>query len=153
MSSFELKIPPLVLLGVFGVLALALSLVIPLMTFTLAHSTAIACVLTMLGFGVALAGVIAFHRSGTTVNPTTPEKSLLIVSTGVYRFTRNPMYLGFALALAGFATYLSNAASLLMVPVFVTYLTRFQIKPEERVLLDKFGAPFREYMATVRRWI
>ena len=107
----------------------------------------------MVGFGVALAGVIAFHRNGTTVNPTTPEKSLVIVSTGAYRFTRNPMYLGFALALAGLAIYLSNAVSLLMVPVFVAYMTKFQIKPKERVLIDKFGAPFHEYMATVRRWI
>jgi protein-S-isoprenylcysteine O-methyltransferase Ste14 len=113
----------------------------------------VAGVLIVVGAGVALAGVIAFRRNGTTVNPTTPEKSLVVVSAGLYRFTRNPMYLGFSLVLAGLATYLSNAASLLMLPVFVAYMTKFQIEPEERVLLDKFGTPFREYMATVRRWI
>lgn len=153
MTSLELKIPPLVLLVAFGMVAFALSLVIPSMTFTLAHSTDIAGALTVAGIGVALVGVIAFNRSGTTVNPTTPEKSQVVVSTGIYRFTRNPMYLGFALVLAGLATYLSNAASLLLLPLFVGYMTKFQIKPEERVLLGKFGAPFHEYMATVRRWL
>ncbi len=153
MSPLELRIPPLVLLVAFGVLMLALFLVIPSMTFTLAQSTVVAVALIVAGACVALAGVIAFRRSGTTVNPTTPEKSLVVVSTGVYRFTRNPMYLGFSLVLAGLATYLSNAASLLMLPAFVAYMTKFQIEPEERVLLDKFGEPFREYMATVRRWM
>jgi protein-S-isoprenylcysteine O-methyltransferase Ste14 len=153
MNSLELKIPPLVVLVAFGMVAFALSLVIPSMTFTLAHSTVIAGAIAIAGIGVALAGVIAFHRSGTTVNPTTPEKSLVVVSTGIYRFTRNPMYLGFALVFAGLATYLSNAASLLMLPLFIGYLTKFQIKPEERVLLAKFGAPLHEYMATLRRWI
>ena len=153
MTSLELKIPPLVLLVAFGMVAFALSLVIPSMTFTLAHSNVIAGALTVAGIGVALVGVIAFNRSGTTVNPTTPEKSLVVVSTGIYRFTRNPMYLGFALVLAGLATYLSNAASLPMLPLFVGYMTKFQIKPEERVLVEIFGAPFREYMATVRRWL
>jgi protein-S-isoprenylcysteine O-methyltransferase Ste14 len=153
MLSLELKVPPLALLVAFGVLMFGLSWLAPAFTLPLVHNTLTAGALLVVGACVALAGVIAFRTSGTTVNPTTPEMSSALVSTGIYRFTRNPMYLGFALVLAGWATYLSNAASLLMLPAFVAYMNKFQVRPEERVLLAKFGTQFSEYMATVRRWI
>ena len=82
-----------------------------------------------------------------------PETTASIVTTGIYRVTRNPMYLGLAFVLMGWATYLANLAALLLVPAFVAYMTRFQIKPEERALLAKFGLSFAEYLAAVRRWI
>jgi protein-S-isoprenylcysteine O-methyltransferase Ste14 len=63
------------------------------------------------------------------------------------------MYLGIAFVLLGWAIYLANLAALLLVPAFVAYMTRFQIKPEERALLEKFGSNFADYMAAVRRWI
>jgi protein-S-isoprenylcysteine O-methyltransferase Ste14 len=63
------------------------------------------------------------------------------------------MYLGFALILAGWAIFLANMASLLMLPAFVAYMTQFQIKPEERALLARFGPDYAEYMAKVRRWV
>lgn len=63
------------------------------------------------------------------------------------------MYLGFLLALAGWALYLSNAGAVLRLPAFVAYLTQYQIKPEERALLAKFGPEFAQYMARVRRWV
>jgi protein-S-isoprenylcysteine O-methyltransferase Ste14 len=153
MLSLELKVPPLALLVAFGAVMFGLSLVAPALTLALVQSTVIASALIVVGACVALAGVIAFRANGTTLNPTTPEKSSAVVSSGIYRFTRNPMYLGLALVLGGWATYLSNAASLLVLPAFVAYMNKFQIKPEERVLLAKFGTQFSEYMATVRRWI
>jgi len=63
------------------------------------------------------------------------------------------MYLGLAVVLVGWSIYLANLAALLLVPAFVAYMTRFQIKPEERALLAKFGSSFADYMAAVRRWI
>jgi protein-S-isoprenylcysteine O-methyltransferase Ste14 len=63
------------------------------------------------------------------------------------------MYLGFLLALAAWAVYLSNVLAALFLPVFVAYLNRFQIRVEERALLEKFGPPFSQYMAAVRRWV
>ncbi len=82
-----------------------------------------------------------------------PDTASSVVTAGIYRATRNPMYLGLALALAGWAMYLSNLVALLIVPAFVAYMTQFQIKPEERTLLAKFGPGFAAYMAAVRRWI
>ena len=153
MSSLELKVPPLVLLAASSAVMFALSLVAPALDFSLVQSTVIASMLVAAGVCVALAGVIEFRKSGTTVNPTTPEKASTVVSAGIYRFSRNPMYLGFALTLAGWATYLSNAASLLVLPTYIAYMNKFQIEPEERMLLTKFGTQFNEYIASVRRWL
>ena len=102
---------------------------------------------------MAIAGVMAFRDKRTTVNPLTPSASSSVVSSSVYRVSRNPMYLGFLLALAGWAVYLSNAGAALLLPAFVAYLTQYQIKPEEHALLAKFGSEFAQYMSRVRRWL
>jgi protein-S-isoprenylcysteine O-methyltransferase Ste14 len=105
------------------------------------------------GVAVAIAGVVAFRRAQTTVNPLKPETSSALVTTGVYSVTRNPMYLGMAVALFGWAVYLSSAWSLFGLALFALYITRFQIIPEERVLDGLFGASFAAYKQRVRRWL
>ena len=119
----------------------------------LVGSSAIALALVALGERMAFAGVVAFRSKRTTVNPLTPSASSSVVSSGVYRVSRNPMYLGFLLALAGWAVYLSNAGAALLLPAFVAYMTQYQIKPEERALLAKFGPEFAQYVSRVRRWV
>jgi len=149
----ELKIPPLAVWLVFAGAMLGVAYAAPELSFTLPGSSPITLALVVLGVAVAFAGVIAFRGKRTTVNPLTPSSSSVIVSGGVYRFSRNPMYLGFLVALAGWAVYLSNAGSMLLLPAFVAYMTQYQIKPEERALLAKFGAEFAQYMSRVRRWL
>ena len=83
----------------------------------------------------------------------TPESSSALVSGGVYRFTRNPMYLAMLCVLIGWALVVSNVAALVMLPLFVAYLNRFQIRPEERALHARFGAEFERYRDSVRRWL
>ena len=153
MQWLELKIPPLLALLVIAGAMLGVAYSAPGLSFTLAGSSAIALALVALGGGLALAGVITFRSQRTTVNPLTPSASSSVVSSGVYRVSRNPMYLGFVLALAGWAVYLSNAGAALLLPVFVAYMTRYQIKPEERALLAKFDSEFAQYMSRVRRWL
>jgi protein-S-isoprenylcysteine O-methyltransferase Ste14 len=153
MRSLELKVPPVPLAAVFAAAMFGVSLVAPAATFVIPGRTGIAIGLALLGAVIALAGVVAFRANKTTVNPLNPGATSTIVSSGVYRFSRNPMYLGFLLALAAWAIYLSNALAALLLPVFVAYMNRFQIKPEERALLARFGADFSRYVATVRRWI
>ena len=116
-------------------------------------STLVASLFTLAGVLVAAAGVVEFRRAQTTVNPMSPEAASALVTRGVYRFSRNPMYLGFALALLGWAAFLSNAAALLGIVAYVWYLTRFQIVPEERMLEAKFGSAFETYRRSVRRWL
>jgi protein-S-isoprenylcysteine O-methyltransferase Ste14 len=153
MQWLELKIPPLLVWLVVSGAMFGVARSAPGLSFTLAGSSAIALALVALGGALAFAGVIAFRDKGTTVNPLTPSASSSVVSAGVYRFSRNPMYLGFLLALTGWAVYLSNAAAALLLPAFVAYMTQYQIKPEERALLAKFGSEFAQYMSRVRRWL
>lgn len=113
-----------------------------------------------LAFLVAAAGVsfdaialIHFLRSRTTINPLKPASASALVTGGIYRFTRNPMYLGLATLLLAWAIYLGNLAALAGVPLFILYMNRFQIAPEERALEERFGAEFIAYRARVRRWL
>jgi protein-S-isoprenylcysteine O-methyltransferase Ste14 len=119
----------------------------------LSWRAALAAVLAGAGAIVALAGVAAFRRARTTVDPTTPEAASAIVASGIYRRSRNPMYLGFMLMLAGWSAFLANPLAMLLLPAFIVYMNRFQIVPEERALSAKFGAKYRDYMRQARRWI
>jgi protein-S-isoprenylcysteine O-methyltransferase Ste14 len=105
------------------------------------------------GLGSAMAGVVAFRAHRTTVDPVHPDGATSIVSSGIYRISRNPMYLGFALMLSALAVQLDSVVALIGVPLFVLYMNRFQIKPEERLLTEKFGAQYETYLGNVRRWI
>jgi protein-S-isoprenylcysteine O-methyltransferase Ste14 len=153
MRALELKVPPLPLTAFFAAAMFGVSTVTGAATFIVPGRTGIAIGLALVAAGIALAGVVAFRVNKTTVNPINPGAASAVVCSGVYRFSRNPMYLGFLLALIAWAIYLSNALAALFLPAFVAYMNHFQIKPEERILLAKFGPAFSQYMAAVRRWI
>jgi protein-S-isoprenylcysteine O-methyltransferase Ste14 len=153
MQWLALKVPPLAVWLIFAAAMLGVACVAPGISYPVPARFALALGLGVLGGAVALAGVVVFRSKRTTVNPLNPGASSAVVSSGVYRISRNPMYLGFFLALAGWALYLSNAGSALLLPAFLAYLTEYQIKPEERALLAKFGPEFAQYMARVRRWV
>ncbi len=153
MHGLELKIPPVAVFLVCGALMWALADRIPQAAFALPGARVVAAVLTTVGATLGLAGILAFRRHGTTVHPVHPDRASAIVSEGIYRYTRNPMYLGLALFLLAWSAWLGNFLALACVPAFMAYMTRFQIRPEERALLAKFGTEFANYMNAVRRWI
>lgn len=97
--------------------------------------------------------MLAFLRSSTTVTSVKPQKASTLVVGGLYRVSHNPMYLGMLILLIGWALWLGNPASLLLLPMFVIYLTVFQIKPEEAALSEKFGVDHDAYRRRVRRWL
>jgi protein-S-isoprenylcysteine O-methyltransferase Ste14 len=105
------------------------------------------------GLAVSLAGVIEFRRARTTVHPLRPERASALVSGGIYRFTRNPMYVGMLTTLLGWAAWLAAPWALLGPVAFVAFIGRFQIAPEERVLQRLFGADYEAYTRRVRRWL
>ncbi|MCC2616233.1 isoprenylcysteine carboxylmethyltransferase family protein [Aestuariibacter halophilus] len=153
MNRLELKIPPLALLGVFGWLMWDAE-TWPLPQYaqpSWGFWLAIFC--WLVAFGVVVAGVLAFRSEGTTVDPRDPSQTSTLVIKGVYRYTRNPMYVGFVLALIGWAIWLWNPASAALIPLFVVYLQRFQIRPEERFMAEQFGDAYRDYQRRVRRWL
>lgn len=153
MKALELKVPPLALVAICVLTMWAVARWLPAGPLPFAGSSWVALTLVLLGMAVALAGVWAFRRHATTVNPMNPERSTTVVRDGVYRHTRNPMYLDFVLALVGWGVHLGQASALLMLIPFTIWLSRFQIAPEERALRDRFGSDFDDYCRTVRRWI
>lgn len=94
-----------------------------------------------------------FFRAKTTFNPMNPSNTSHLVITGLYRISRNPMYLGLLLMLIGWALYLGSVSPLLVLPLFVWLLTKMQIEPEEEILIQKFGQEYKDYQRRVRRWI
>lgn len=152
MSSLELRIPPLVVVAVAAALMALLAWAVPVAEFRFTPPMALAGAMVGLGAVIAAAGVLAFRRARTTVNPMTPDASTSMVSTGIYRLTRNPMYLGFLLALVGWALMLGTLLALVPVALYVGYMNRFQIVPEERALRGRFGADYDAYASRVRRW-
>lgn len=112
-----------------------------------------ASLLALAGIVICLAGVLAFRLANTTVDPTDPAKASSLVATGIYRYTRNPMYLGFLLLLLAWAFFLGKLSAFACIPVFIWYLTLFQIKPEEEILTTQFGSEYIDYTTRVRRWL
>jgi len=82
-----------------------------------------------------------------------PEKASSLVSSGIYKLTRNPMYLGLLLVLLAWAVFLSNALPFIFLPAFIIYINQFQIGPEEIALSSAFGQEFEAYKSRVRRWL
>jgi protein-S-isoprenylcysteine O-methyltransferase Ste14 len=125
----------------------------PTFDFVLPAKSHAAVSLAVIGVLTCLAGVVSFQRAGTTVNPMKPDSSSSLIVAGIYKYTRNPMYLGFVLVLLGWAAFLSNLAAIALVAAFVVYIDRFQIRPEERALASLFPHQYPAYLATVRRWV
>lgn len=153
MKSLELKVPPVALSLLFLALMAGGSYFMPLIEVNFPYQHMIAFDLVSIGVIIAIMAVLSFSQNNTTVNPTTPDKTSSIVAHGIYKFSRNPMYLGMLLALMGFVVYFGSLSSLLLLPLFVLYMNQFQIKPEERFLAEKFGEQYLEYKQRVRRWI
>ncbi len=153
MNPLELKIPPPIVGLLVGLAMWALSLVGPSFGLLPGWRIAVVALLVLAGLAVDLLGLLAFLGARTTVNPLRPERSSALVTGGIYRITRNPMYLGMALLLTAWAVHLGALTAWAGPVAFVLYITRFQIRPEERVLTERFGDDYRAWCARVRRWL
>ena len=153
MQGLELKVPPLALVLLAGGAMWLITRAAP--AFELVFPTPLiwASGAVIIGLAIAGMGVFSFRTANTTVNPMKPDSSSALVVTGIYRLTRNPMYLGFLWILFGWGVFLSNALVFVVLCGFVLYMNRFQIEPEERALARLFGQAFVTYRSQVRRWI
>ena len=109
--------------------------------------------LAQLSAVIALVAFASFYIARTTINPLDPSRASALVTGGIFRITRNPMYLSLLLLLVAYAIRLGSWVEWLGPVVFAAYVTRFQIIPEERILAAKFGAAFLAYKSRTRRWI
>lgn len=153
MRFLELRVPPVLVVAAVAVLMWLVARLTPSLRVDLPGRGVVALVLLTSGAAIAWAGVSSFRRASTTVNPIRPQDASSLVTSGVYRFTRNPMYLGLLLALLGWAAWLAHPLALLVALLFVPYMGRFQIAPEERALRAAFGKDFETYARRTRRWL
>ena len=154
MKSLELKVPPVAQVIVTAAAMAGVSTkVAPALKFSLKGSAALAVGLGAIGLGSAILGVTQFKKAQTTPNPQALEKVSSLVTSGIYQYSRNPMYVGLVLVLFSWALYLSHFLAFVLLPIFILYMTRFQIQPEEQMLAQKFGKAYQTYKAKVRRWV
>ncbi|MDZ7718832.1 MAG: isoprenylcysteine carboxylmethyltransferase family protein [Balneolaceae bacterium] len=153
MKFLECKVPPALLFAIStGLMWVTFKY---LKSFSFSHPILpwIAKALFSIGILIGIAGVWEFWKKKTTVDPHRPEKASSFVNSGIYQFTRNPMYLGLLIGLIGILFFFANPINILLVIGFILYMNRFQIIPEERAMTKKFGEDFLDYKESVRRWI
>lgn len=149
----NLRIPPPLVALISALLMWGISSQLEAFTFRFPFQEIVAFACVGVGAMIDIISFLAFRRAKTTVTPLAPEKASSLVVTGLYRFTRNPMYLGLLLILIGVALLLGSLANAVVLIAFTAYITAFQIKPEEERLAQVFGAQYLSYMQNVRRWI
>ncbi|MCE2573820.1 methyltransferase family protein [Motilimonas eburnea] len=151
--SLSLKVLPVGVLVVAMVLAKLIAIWLPGVSLPAQWIYPAVSLFILLGLIFGLSGVGLFRRFNTTVNPINPEQASTLVTSGIYRFSRNPMYLGLLFCLLAWASYLGALTAFLVAPLFVIYMNLFQIIPEEQVLTRLFGESYQAYCRRVRRWL
>lgn len=151
--GLSLKIPPAAQLTIFALMSWVLSAYYPVFSIQHRALDVFAGLLALTGLSVIGLSIAAFIRARTTVNPVMPEAAQELVISGLYRVSRNPMYLGMLLLLLALAAFLGDIVTLVPVILFVVFITEFQIKSEEKALREKFGTQYDAYAKRVRRWI
>ena len=149
----DTRIPPPLVMLALACAMWGMARLWPDMTFAAAWSTPAAIVLAVLALALELAADWHFLRVKTTTDPRYPERSERLITVGVHRFSRNPMYVGLIMLLLAWAVYLAHPGAAVLVVLFPPYITRFQIVPEERALAARFGREYEDYRARVRRWL
>jgi protein-S-isoprenylcysteine O-methyltransferase Ste14 len=153
MHPLELKIPPPVVALIVAAAMWMNSISGPRLDLPFEVRLGIAVAIAAVGVTFDLLGFLAFRKARTTINPLKPQKTSALVTSGIYRFSRNPMYVGLVCFLLAWAAFLAALWPLAGPILFVFYVNRFQIEPEERLLAQRFGDDFKTYKARVRRWL
>ena len=107
----------------------------------------------ILGLIIILSAVLKFIKAKTTVDPSRPYKTSNLVKSGIYNITRNPMYLGMLFLIMSYSMYNNNIVGCIVIPIFIFYINKFQIEPEEIEMRRKFGESFENYCKKVNRWL
>ncbi len=150
----HLRIPPPIV-ALIGILLIFLSKDYILILYLHPHlQNTLSLLFLIIGFVIILLAIKEFKKSETTVNPMKPETSTSLVTSGIFKYTRNPMYLGLACILLASCFYFSSLFGIIIyVPLFIFYITVFQIIPEEESMKSLFNDEYLEYCLKVRRWI
>ena len=146
-----MNIPPVAQLVIFACLAVILATFLPGLIIDVLIGFPI--LVGLIGILFLLPAVVSFTIQKTTVDPRTPEAATTLVTSGIYRITRNPMYVGMLLLLLALAAWLAAASSFLPAIAFLLSINRGQIRREEESLRQIFGVAFETYANRVPRWL
>ena len=147
----ETKIPPPIVTLIFGFAIYLSRKIFP--EIEIQYSSFFGIFLLLLGFFILISAVKLFRNDKTTVNPLSPEQATKLVTNGIFKLSRNPMYLGMAVILASVAVFFNIIGGIISMALFCLYITKFQIIPEEKVMKELFAQDFEQYMQATRRWI
>ena len=146
-----IKIPPPILVIILTSLVYFSSTKLELIH--LPYRQSVSVIILIIGLIVIISPVIDFIKSKTTVNPVKFKNVNTLVTTGIYRYSRNPMYLGMILIIISTTVYYLNFLSVFSPLIFYIWINKFQINREEIFLEDKFGSEYLKYKSKTRRWI
>ena len=149
----KLKIPPALQVALFASLMWGVDRLTGSKHLNFEYLKELSWLLFALGTCIGIIAVYSFRKARTTVDPTNPDKASQLVIVSIYKISRNPMYLAMLFILVAFATRLGNLYSFTVLPLYVWYISTFQIKPEEEALTKIFGEAYTNYCKKVRRWI
>ncbi|GAA0410961.1 isoprenylcysteine carboxylmethyltransferase family protein [Cocleimonas flava] len=149
----QLKIPPPVYAISIAILMWLLSKYMPVAEIIQTPWNKIGLVIIVIAVSFDVWSLLLFLKKKTTPNPMKPENTSGIVTKGLYQYSRNPMYLGMLIILFGFGIWLGSLSPFIMLPAFYWVITEMQIKPEERMLEQKFTNEYLDYKNRVRRWL
>ena len=147
----ETKIPPPIVTLIFGFATYLSRKIFP--EIEIQYSSFFGIFLVLLGFFILISAVKLFRNDKTTVNPLSPEQATKLVTNGIFKLSRNPMYLGMAVILASVAVFFNIIGGIIFMALFCLYITKFQIIPEEKAMKELFAKDFEQYMQATRRWI
>ena len=147
----ETKIPPPIVTLAFGLSIYFSRGMFP--AFEASHSFYLGIFLLFLGFFILVSAVRLFRKDKTTVNPLSPDQATKLVTDGIFKYSRNPMYLGMAVVLSSIAVFFNLLGGIILIALFCAYITKFQIIPEERAMSDLFSDDFDKYIKETRRWV
>ncbi len=147
------RIPPPLVVVLIAMAMVLIAWLTPTLRVPLLGRFVFGGAIIVLGLGVVVQGARTFWRHQTTINPVGIDQASRLVTTGVFQYSRNPMYIGFTCVLVGWATCLAAPWTLIGPLAFVLFTNRFQIVPEERMMLAKFGQEYEDYRTRVRRWV
>jgi protein-S-isoprenylcysteine O-methyltransferase Ste14 len=152
-ATMNTLIPPPIVTATLAAVMWWITQQLPELQFRSMFNKPLAYVLVLIALALMLATVIEFWKLRTTVNPMKPGNTSELATAGVMRLSRNPIYLGDAILLGAWSFWMSSPIALIAMPIFVIYINRFQIEPEERALRTKFSTQYESYCNSVRRWI
>jgi protein-S-isoprenylcysteine O-methyltransferase Ste14 len=153
MKFLENKIPPPLVALIIAAAMWGLSKFTSILVLTALVKYSLVIIFVLIGIFFALSGVISFRLAKTTVNPLKPDTASSLVTSGIYQFTRNPMYVGFVAFLFAWAIFLGTVWGVALIAAYIAYIQRFQITPEESALTKLFKDEFVDYKTQVRPWL